>query len=203
MTLRTRRSVLALLVVPVLLLAGCGSESTSSAAEGTGAMTVSDATIDVPANPSQAAVRMIIENGTDTDDELVSATASVADGSTMHESGMDGEGRATMETLDGLAVPAGETVIFAPGGLHVMLTGLTGDLAAGDTFDIELTFAEAGAMTVPVTVEAGSAAAGGEMEGMDMEDTGMDDMDHEGDTDGANKDAESEHENGVGDKDAR
>lgn len=174
-SLRTRRTLLALVAVPALFLASCGSESSSNAAGGSGKMTVTEVRVDVPANPSQAAVRMVIENGTDTDDELMSVTASVADGSMLHESVIDDDGRATMDMLDGLPVPAGETVTFEQGGLHVMLTGITDELAAGDTFDMDLAFAEAGTMTVPVTVKAGSAAAEGD----------MDDMDHESDhTDG-------------------
>lgn len=185
MTTHTRRTALALLTVALMVLAACGSDSASSGA-GNGELTVTDATIDVPANPSQAAVRMVIENGTDTDDELVSVTTSVADGSMLHESAMDDEGRATMEMLDGLPVPAGETVILEPGGLHVMLTGLTGDLAAGDTFDIDLTFVDSGTITVPVTVSAGSGAAEGDME--------MDDMDHDADM--------GDTDDGSGDEDA-
>jgi copper(I)-binding protein len=42
--------------------------------------------------------------------------------------------------------------LLKPGGFHIMLIGLTNELKSGDTFDITLTFANAGEITVTVPV---------------------------------------------------
>lgn len=168
---RTHRPILALIAVLAVVLAACGSDA---GAERSGALTVTDATVDVPANPSQAAVRLVIDNQSDVDDELLSVSSPVAGGAAVHRSEVDDEGRATMSEVKGLSVPADEQVRFEPGGLHVMLTELNQPLAAGDTFDLVLTFAEAGEQTVEVAVAGGPSADGSH---------DMDDMDHEtGDT---------------------
>ena len=155
-------AALALLGILALALAGCGS----SASGASGEMQVTGATVAVPPNPSQAAVRLVIDNRTGRDDELVSASAEVAADAQVHRSEIDGEGRATMATVTKLPIPAGEKVAFEPGGLHVMLTGLRRPLQAGQSFDLELTFAEAGRTSVSVEVVAGAGGAD-EMPGME------------------------------------
>ena len=57
-----------------------------------------------------------------------------------------------MRELDALSIPAGETVELAPGGFHLMLIDLAEDLVPGATFDLTLTFADAGEVTVNVEV---------------------------------------------------
>ncbi len=47
----------------------------------------------------------------------------------------------------------GKPLVFAPGGYHIMLTGLSHALDAGQRFPITLTFAHAGPVTVEVTVQ--------------------------------------------------
>jgi periplasmic copper chaperone A len=58
----------------------------------------------------------------------------------------------SMHQQEEVALPAGELVAFSPGGLHIMLVGLTRDLKSGEMFDIKLTFEYAGEKTVTVTV---------------------------------------------------
>lgn len=64
-----------------------------------------------------------------------------------------------MVHLDALDLPAGQTVRFAPGGMHLMLTGLTGKLLEGARFPPILAFERAGEITVEVPV-FGVAASG-------------------------------------------
>lgn len=71
----------------------------------------------------------------------------------MHDSQIDGD-IARMVHLDSVEIPAGETVIFAPGGMHVMFMGLGGDpLEVGETFDAVLIFEQAGEVPVVFHVE--------------------------------------------------
>ncbi len=72
----------------------------------------------------------------------------------IHESREEG-GIMRMVHLDAVEIPAGETVAFAPGGLHVMIMGLQpDDLPVGDTLDAVLTFDRAGEVAVTFRVEA-------------------------------------------------
>lgn len=57
-----------------------------------------------------------------------------------------------MEDVNSLPVAAGQTVVFAPHGLHVMLMGLKHPLAAGATVRLSLRFAQAGTVAVSVPV---------------------------------------------------
>jgi len=94
-----------------------------------------------------------IVNSTGADDVLLSAAAPVVAGTTeIHEMKHE-DGVMKMRALaEGLTIPAGQTVLLAPGGLHIMFLDLKAPLAAGQTFDLELTFKSAGKITVPVTV---------------------------------------------------
>ncbi len=66
---------------------------------------------------------------------------------TTHSNGM-----AAMNEADAFPLPAGQTLVFAPGGNHVMLMGVTGPLKEGDGVDLVLTFAKAGPVTLHLTV---------------------------------------------------
>jgi periplasmic copper chaperone A len=61
-------------------------------------------------------------------------------------------GEMTMREVEAIELPGGQTVVLEPGGLHVMLLGLTAPLEVGTTFDLTLTFESAGERTVAVEV---------------------------------------------------
>ncbi len=66
----------------------------------------------------------------------------------IHESRED-EGVTRMIHLDAVEIPAGDTVAFRPGGLHIMIMGLQpDDLPVGDTLDAVLRFDRAGEVNV-------------------------------------------------------
>ena len=62
-------------------------------------------------------------------------------------SGMIGMARVAQVTC-----PAGGRLAFAPGGYHLMITGLHRALAAGDTLELDLVFAHAGTIVVQAAV---------------------------------------------------
>ena len=99
----------------------------------------------------------------DTDDRLLSATTPVADHVMMHASETDANAVTRMIHLDTLDLKAGETVRFAPGGMHLMLMDLAGKLDEGAQFPLTLTFERVGEITVNVPV-LGVAATGPEVE---------------------------------------
>lgn len=57
------------------------------------------------------------------------------------------------EVEGGVEIPAGETVEFRPGGLHVMLFGLAAPLTEGELHPLVLVFQRAGEVEVGVFVE--------------------------------------------------
>ena len=93
--------------------------------------------------PSSAAYLKIINNGV-LDDRLIAAKAAIAQRVEIHSMEMD-NGVMRMRAVDGgLAIAAGGSVTLAPGGLHIMLMGLTTDLAPDTKHEIILVFEKAG-----------------------------------------------------------
>ncbi|MEO6627573.1 MAG: copper chaperone PCu(A)C, partial [Aquihabitans sp.] len=152
--------LLTLIALVAVSLAACGT-TPSRAAEGggSGALRVVDATIDVPVNPSTAAVRFVIDNDTATADTLTGVSSDVGSAA-VHRSAVDAEGRSTMLPVPSMAIPARSHVTFAPGGLHVMITGLKNELRVNDTVKLTLTFTRAGTRTVQAQVVAPGSTTG-------------------------------------------
>lgn len=97
----------------------------------------------------------------DTEDRLLSATTPIAGNVMIHASETDANAVTRMIHIDALDLPAGQTVRFAPGGMHLMLMGLTGKLEEGAQFPLTLSFQRAGEIIVTVPV-LGVAATGPE-----------------------------------------
>ncbi|WP_028464225.1 copper chaperone PCu(A)C [Nisaea denitrificans] len=88
----------------------------------------------------------------DMDDRLLSATTPAAGQVMMHASETDTNAITRMIHLDALDLRAGQTVRFAPGGMHLMLMGLTAKLEEGGQFPLTLSFEHAGDITVEVPI---------------------------------------------------
>ena len=87
----------------------------------------------------------------------------------IHQMSMQGDVMQMREVQSGVAIPAHGAVKLAPGGYHLMFTGLKRPLSKGETLKVTLTFAHAGAVAVDFPVRAvGAAAPGGDMKGMKM-----------------------------------
>jgi len=123
------------------------------------------------------AAYMTIENTGSTADALIGASSPAATTVEVHEtvamapsaapsggmggmesaapsgSGMSG-GMVGMQPVARLEIPAGATVELKPGSYHVMLIGLTGELAVGSTIEITLRFEKAGPLTVRAEVRS-------------------------------------------------
>jgi copper(I)-binding protein len=85
---------------------------------------ISDATIRLlpPSVPNTSAY-FTVTNTSDQDVSLVGGSADIAEKTELHNHIMQGEVM-RMEKQDAVVIPAGETVKFAPGGLHMMIFGL-------------------------------------------------------------------------------
>lgn len=143
----------ALPLMPLLALVSC--HPTTSAAP---AIAVSDAwaRATVPGQASGAIYATITNRGGD-DDRLVAIATPQARTAMLHQSSESG-GIMAMRMIGDLAVPAGATVSLAPLGTHIMLTGLTGPLRAGERIALTLRFARAGTVSVSATVVEPGAA---------------------------------------------
>jgi len=60
-----------------------------------------------------------------------------------------------MHPVARLEVPAGGSVRLKPGSYHLMLMGLTGDLVAGKTIQLDLVFERAGKVVVAAEIRQG------------------------------------------------
>jgi periplasmic copper chaperone A len=107
----------------------------------------------------------IIDNGAP--DRLTRVSSPVATKADLHESFSD-HGVAKMRDVAALAIEPGKPVTLAPGGYHIMLTGLTQALKQGDSFPVTLDFEKAGQITATVTVQRSGdgKASNGAMSGM-------------------------------------
>ena len=92
-----------------------------------------------------------------TSDRLVSVSSPVAKKAELHTMSMEGMVM-KMRPLAGLDIAAGQPVTLKPGGEHIMLLGLNGQLREGQFFPMTLTFEKAGAREVTVAVEKPGAA---------------------------------------------
>jgi len=117
-------------------------------------MVVRDAWVRVPLGGLTAAY-FVIENGTGQDDVLDGVTLPGGGAAMFHETTTDTSGMTGMVMLDAVPVPAGTSVTFEAGGLHLMVEGAPDSLAAGDRVEIDLHFEHAGTIVVTAEVRQG------------------------------------------------
>lgn len=127
-------------------------------------------------SPAMTSLGAVYMNITATaDDELLAASvdASIAGSAEVHETvsaqasddsmpmgdmsddsmPMDGmSGEMMMREVSSIGLSAGETVQLMPGGYHIMLLDLVAPLELGQTFEVTLTFANAGTVKVMAEV---------------------------------------------------
>ncbi|MEL7673275.1 MAG: copper chaperone PCu(A)C [Chloroflexota bacterium] len=150
---RPSAALLALLA-GILALSGCGGDeaaaptmtpaTTPQGAAGAGfAVTVTEAW--VRATPGDSAGQMTgafltLHNAGPQAERLVQARAEGAGAVELHETTMRDDVM-QMAPVEGVDLPAGESVTLAPGGLHLMLLDLASPLAPGGTVALTLVFA--------------------------------------------------------------
>lgn len=93
-----------------------------------------------PGQPNSAAFMQITNHG-DQAVTLTGAATSVAKAAELHTHTQD-NGVMRMRRVESIDLPAKDTVLLQPGGLHVMLIGLEKTLSEGDEVDLELQFSD-------------------------------------------------------------
>ena len=109
-----------------------------------------------PPGAGVAAAYLTIDNAGGGADRLLGASSDAAGRVEVHETRRDGE-LMRMRKAEPLDIPAGERVVFGPGGLHVMLMELKEPLRQGDTLPLTLRFEHAGEVRVQARILAGDA----------------------------------------------
>jgi copper(I)-binding protein len=104
-----------------------------------------------PGQPNSAAFMSITNHGDD-DRALLAAASDQAEVVELHTHRME-DGMMRMRQVEQIELPAGERVILEPGGLHVMLIGLTETLAAGDQVALTLSFDDGEKQTLSLPVK--------------------------------------------------
>ena len=151
---RSRRAAFAL--VAALALAAVALPAPAPAHEETiGAIALSHPWSRPAAQGQNGVIYLEIANRGAAEDRLIAVSTPLASRVELHRSTME-DGIHRMEKVESIAVPAGETVALAPGGLHVMLVGLKFMLMAEETIPVTFTFEHAGNITATVTVESRS-----------------------------------------------
>ena len=96
-----------------------------------------------------SAAYMIIRNSGSEADQLIKVESDIADRVEIHISEMKGDVM-TMRPVDKIEIPSNGMVELAPGGLHIMLTGIHRNLLDGEKVKLILQFEKSG----PIPVEA-------------------------------------------------
>lgn len=135
-----------------LLLAACGKA-------GTGALGAAG-DIEVPhgfafaptSNPQMAAYFTALNHGR-APDTLLAVSSPLATHAMVHQQSLEG-GMVHMAPTGPLAIAPGDSLVLAPGGLHVMLELSGGEPEKGDSLPLTLRFSRSGDVTIMLPVRA-------------------------------------------------
>jgi periplasmic copper chaperone A len=138
-----------------------------------GDLQIIHASIPQPAASAKAAggFMAIVNNGTETE-RLIGIESDIAMKSETHESKVNADGVGTMEHVDFIEIPPGETVNLEHGGYHIMFMGLNGTLTEGDMVKATLIFERAGRVEIEFMVDPPMGE--GEMDHTKMDHGGSD-----------------------------
>lgn len=145
--MRPRLLVLFVAVAAVFVQAGCAASGA--------APTIADAWARPGAAGAETAAYLTITSAPGKADALISASSPDASVVELHEVSTDAAGMTGMQPIDHLDIHVDETVQLKPGGYHLMIMGLSKELIAGDTIELELVFENAGGITVKAEVRQG------------------------------------------------
>ena len=112
----------------------------------------------LPPISKNGAVYLTLTNHGHHSDWLIGAATPIAERVEIHTHRMQ-DGMMKMRKVEQVELPPHKEVVFAPGGNHIMLIGLSQVLKKGESFPLMLHFKEAGHTMVQVIVEAAGATS--------------------------------------------
>ena len=107
----------------------------------------------VPPGQMNSAAFMQLKNDSSEDISLVAAKSQVAENVELHTHTQD-NGVMRMRQISEISLPAGEAIKLQPGGMHIMLIGLTQNLTAGENISLLLEFSDGSQQALEVPVQA-------------------------------------------------
>lgn len=143
--------ILMLAVATALIITSCGAGDRAPLSGGTPDLHVGVARSSAPV-AGAAQLMVEVENRGDGDDRLVGADSDAALAIEIHRTIVEDDGRAYMRMLDDVLLPAGESVAFRPGGLHLMVVVPDERVTVGGTFEFTLRFERSAPVTRTATV---------------------------------------------------
>lgn len=157
-------------VALISLVAGCGktpdsptesNDATLSGPDAKPGMVASDGKLVLPIVAGRpGAVYFTVRNDGAEPVTLAGVHVSGAAKAEMHQSN-----GGTMAKVDSLPIDPGASMVFAPGGLHVMVFDVSPDLKPGGKAELTLTFSDGDKLSMPLKVE--EMGGGMDHEGMD------------------------------------
>ena len=117
----------------------------------------------LPPISKNGAVYLTLTNHGHLSDQLVGAATPIAEYAEIHTHRME-DGMVKMRKVDEVELPPHEEIVFAPGGNHIMLIGLSQVLKEGEHFPLMLHLEEAGHVMVKVIVESTGATSAAKSE---------------------------------------
>ncbi len=180
MLLMNRHATKWFVMVAILITAGAVA-ALSHAAESSLELSDSWVRPTLGAGRTTAAYVTITNAGTSAD-RLIAAEVPNATAVEIHTAGMS-DGVMRMRRVEGVDIASGGTIQLAPGGLHIMVIGLTEPITIGDQVELTLVFEKAGtkSVTANATLTPPASADHSEMEEMNSdgdETSGMDMQDN-------------------------
>ena len=118
----------------------------------------------MPPGRTTTAGFLTIANNSDQSCELTGAMSTLSNRLEFHEH-QHTQGMMKMRPVATVVVPAGETVVFEPGGLHIMLFNIDTELAAGEVTQMQLITDQCGSISFDAKVRS-LLAKPKKMEGM-------------------------------------
>lgn len=139
------------LLILVLLFA---TPVLTQAAASTADVHVSNAYIrTMPPGRTTTAGFLVVTNNSDQNCQLIGAKSSLSNRLEFHEH-QHMQGMMKMRQVATLAVPAGETIVFEPGALHIMMFNIDAELRAGDITQMQLITDQCGSISFDAEVRS-------------------------------------------------
>lgn len=111
-----------------------------------------------PGGARTGAVYLTVHNKSGQDDLLLAVDSPVAESTAVHETIVEND-VARMEPLPaGVSLPSHGEVVMRPGGMHIMMTGVSADIKVGGLLPVKMVFRDAGSLDFEVPVVPLSAS---------------------------------------------
>ncbi|MDC1210768.1 copper chaperone PCu(A)C [Porticoccaceae bacterium] len=107
----------------------------------------------MPPGRTATAGYLYLTNNGDRDCSIIGGSAAIAGTLEIHQQ-LNSDGMMKMRPVAAVTVTAGETLLFRPGGYHLMLIDVQTELVAGETHPVSLTTEDCGSIEMDVKVRS-------------------------------------------------